>query len=317
MPLSGIGHHDVGVGGRFAGELLAAAAAARRARCGRRPGCRGARSRRARRRTGAPARAGTGWKDRSPLRSTTTSSPGSTSRTYSASIRSRAQVSEAMIVAPSSRPMTSGRKPQGSRAATSASGVRNRSEKAPITLDEAGGDRVLEPLAVAARVEVEDHLGVGGGLEDRAGRLQLLAQERGVHQVAVVAEGDRARGGSRSGSAARWPRRCRRPSSSGRGPWPGRRPAPSSFSSVKMSLTRPMPFSMRSRTPSLATIPADSWPRCCKRVQAEVGEMGGLRVAEDPEQAALVVEAVVVDRDSRPHGSLDSSASASATGAAA
>ena len=39
------------------------------------------------------------------------------------------------MVAPSSRPITSGRKPQGSRAATSASGVRKSSENAPITFE--------------------------------------------------------------------------------------------------------------------------------------------------------------------------------------
>ena len=37
--------------------------------------------------------------------------------------------------APSSWPITRGRKPQGSRAATSASFVRKSSEKAPITLE--------------------------------------------------------------------------------------------------------------------------------------------------------------------------------------
>ena len=110
-------------------------------------------------------------------------------------------------------------------------------------LGEAGRDRVLQPLAVAARVEVEDDLGVGGGLEDRARRLQLLAQHRRVHQVAVVAERDRARGGTRSGWAGRWRPRCRPRSSSGRGRWRGRPAAPRAGSSVKTSLTSPMPFS--------------------------------------------------------------------------
>ena len=39
------------------------------------------------------------------------------------------------MVAPSKLPSTSGRKPQGSRAATRASGVRKSSEKAPITFE--------------------------------------------------------------------------------------------------------------------------------------------------------------------------------------
>src|SRR5271155_1254 len=46
-----------------------------------------------------------------------TISPGSISRTYSASIKSNAQVSEAATHAPFSRPMESGRKPRGSRIA--------------------------------------------------------------------------------------------------------------------------------------------------------------------------------------------------------
>jgi hypothetical protein len=33
---------------------------------------------------------------------------------------------------------------------------------------------------------MDDDLGVGGGLEDRAGPIQLIAQQRGVYEIAVV-----------------------------------------------------------------------------------------------------------------------------------
>ncbi len=42
-----------------------------------------------------------------------------------------------------------------------------------------------------ARRQVQDRLGVAGGLEDRAVGLQLLADQRRVDQVAVVGDGDR------------------------------------------------------------------------------------------------------------------------------
>ncbi|VAH82371.1 unnamed protein product [Triticum turgidum subsp. durum] len=62
-------------------------------------------------------------------RSTTITSPGSTSRSYTASMRSSAQVSDANTTAPlGRRPMTSGRKPNGSRTAKSLSAVRKSSE---------------------------------------------------------------------------------------------------------------------------------------------------------------------------------------------
>ena len=73
-----------------------------------------------------------------PARSTTTISPGLTSRTYSAPTMSNAHVSDATTQAcwsrpgaGASRPRASGRKPDGSRAAIRASSVRMASENAP------------------------------------------------------------------------------------------------------------------------------------------------------------------------------------------
>ncbi len=186
-------HHDVGVGaGASRASCLPERQPRGRARCARRPGCRVARSRRARRRTGCGGSGGKRLEGAQPVaRRRRTSSPGSTSRTYSASIRSRAQVSEQTIVARrrAGRSPAAG-SPTGRGPPPGVSGVRNSSEKAPITFGEAGGDGVLETLAVAASVQVEDHLGVRGGLEDRAGGLELLPQQPGVDEVAVVAQGD-------------------------------------------------------------------------------------------------------------------------------
>ncbi len=56
-----------------------------------------------------------GLTDVRPCSSITRISPGSTSRSTLASIRSSAQVSEASTHASSSRPSVSGRKPEGSR----------------------------------------------------------------------------------------------------------------------------------------------------------------------------------------------------------
>ena len=67
----------------------------------------------------------------------TTISPGSTSRSKVAPIRSSAQVSLAATQAPSRRPSESGRKPLGSRAAISASLVSVSRLKAPFTRESA------------------------------------------------------------------------------------------------------------------------------------------------------------------------------------
>ena len=69
--------------------------------------------------------------ERMPFASIIAISPGSSSRTYSASIRSKAHVSEATHHESFSLPKTSGRKPLGSRTAISSFGVRKSIEKAP------------------------------------------------------------------------------------------------------------------------------------------------------------------------------------------
>ena len=70
-----------------------------------------------------------------------TISPGSMSRTNSASISSKAQVSEATTQASRTRPSDSGRMPIGSRTAISMVGDRSASEKAPRTSRRASASR--------------------------------------------------------------------------------------------------------------------------------------------------------------------------------
>ena len=73
----------------------------------------------------------TTWRECSPVSSTQMSSPGATSRTRSAPMMSSAQDSLATQYLPSRQPRTSGRRPAGSRKATSVSFVMRTVEKAP------------------------------------------------------------------------------------------------------------------------------------------------------------------------------------------
>ncbi len=41
--------------------------------------------------------------------------------------------------------------------------------------------------------------------------------------------------------------------------------------------------------PLLVTMPALSWPRCCKREKAVIGQDGGVGVTEHPEKTAFVL----------------------------
>ena len=78
-----------------------------------------------------PFATGTAWVARHPSSSIATSSPGATSRTYSAATRSSAQVSEATTQSSWMRPRQSGRKPNGSRKASSVPSESATTEKAP------------------------------------------------------------------------------------------------------------------------------------------------------------------------------------------
>ena len=207
-------------------------------------------------------------------------------------MRSRAQVSEATIVAPFEP--AEHERPEAPRVARGHQRLARQEDQRerPHHLVEARRDRVLQPLAVAARVEVEDDLGVGGGLEDRARRLELLAEDGGVHQVAVVADGDRAavaldevglrvRGhGVAGGRVAHVADR----------PVAGERLEPALREHVvheahALLEAERLPVARHDARRLLAAV--------LQRVEAHVGEVRGLRVAEDTEEAAVVVEVIV------------------------
>ena len=89
-----------------------------------------------------------GCAERNPSSLMTTISPGSISRTYFASIRSKAQVSEAITQASCNRPSASGRKPRGSRIAINSFGVRKSIENAPSVSRNTSG---IASVTLAAR----------------------------------------------------------------------------------------------------------------------------------------------------------------------
>ena len=211
-------------------------------------------------------------------------------------MRSRAQVSEQKTGAPSRRPITRGRKPQGSRAATRRLSGQEEQGEGPHHLGEAGRERVLQALAMRAGVEVEDDLGVGGGLEDGARRLQLVAELAGVGQVAVVGHRDGppmavdeiGLGVSGHGVA--------------RGRVPRVADGPVALDRVQGGLVEHVVHEahalVHAQPPAVAAAddPRRFLAPVLLGVEAEVGEVGGLRMAVDPEERAAIVEAVVVER---------------------
>ena len=101
---------------------------------------------------------------------------------------SSAQVSEARIGWPSSRPITNGRIPERiARADELLVGEPDEGVGA-FELAQPLDETVDEAVALGARDEVEDHLGVRGGLHDRAVANELAAQGEPVGQIAVVAD---------------------------------------------------------------------------------------------------------------------------------
>ena len=125
-----------------------------------------------------------------------TISPGSTSRMNSASIRSSAQVSEAKTKAPRfflreifPAPADEIRTDHAPRSSYPTSETtRNKRRALGLELRRCG----LSASPLRSRDEMDDHLGVGGRLKDRAGALQFFAQQRAVDEIAIVRDGDRS-----------------------------------------------------------------------------------------------------------------------------
>ena len=121
---------------------------------------------------------------------------------------------------------------------------------------------------------------------------QLVAKLAGVDEVAVVADGNlpvRAVDQER----LRVLDACSRPpSNTACGRWPDGPAALSSVCSLKASATWPIARDSRMRSPSAGGDAGALLPAMLQRVEAEVGEVGGLGMPEDAENAALVFEFV-------------------------
>ena len=156
--------------------------------------------------------AGTACAACSPSSSTQMTSPGRTSRTASAPMRSSAHVSEATTQSSPIWPSVSGRNPNGSRNATRVPVHESRHRVGALQARHRGCHRFGERRLVA-RDERGDDLRVQPCRELDAVADQLGSQLLDVHEIAVVPERDGARS-RRDGSAAARSPTCWRPSSS-------------------------------------------------------------------------------------------------------
>ena len=233
-----------------------------------------------------------------PVLSMTSISPGSTSRTYSAPMRSNAHGSLAMTCASRfDEQKTEAQRADAHGIAHGDDRVLGHEEQRVGSLHprQRVGDPVLDGDFLARRDEVHEHLGVGVALEDRAACLELGPELVGVGEVAVVADGERA---------ARVVDRDRLRVLDVRAA--GRRVADVADRDAPRQLGqlllgegvlhephRPV------RVELLAVARDDAGrllPAVLQRVQAEVGHVGRFGMVEDAEDAALVVKVVVLQR---------------------
>ena len=148
-------------------------------------------------------------------------------------------------------------------------------------------ERVLDRRGLRSRVEVEDDFGVAARLKDRPVAHELVAQLAGVDEVAVVGHGDLAVGAIDQ----EWLRVLELALA-------GRRIARVADSDMpRQSLERVLVERLgdlphRARNPELLAVGRSDagalLPSMLERIQAEVGEVGGLGMPEDSEDAALV-----------------------------
>ena len=192
----GVGHrdHDVGRPPATPAPARGRAPRGRRARCGRPTWSRAGRSRRTRTCSepgGWPGRAAGGGAPRCP--GATPARRRRSRRSPSSRASASAHVSLATACPPlGSRPSDSGRKPHGSRTASTRSPVSRTSENAPFhagSVRSIRSSHVLPPAAASISVITSESLDAG---EPEATGEQLLAQRRRVHDVAVVGERQRA-----------------------------------------------------------------------------------------------------------------------------
>ena len=161
-----------------------------------------------------------------PWSSMRTISPGSISRTYSASIASNAHVSLATHQCPSRvLPSTSGRMPHGSRHGFDAIGEQEQQAERALQMlaARAAADRLVHVRRLGQ--QVNDDLGVGRALENVPVLLVLPPEQLRVDQVAVVRHRDRAHRDTAAAAAGRCTACWSRSSNSGRARSPRGRPA--------------------------------------------------------------------------------------------
>ena len=145
----------------------------------------------------ARRRPGITGNDSRPRSDSVTTSPGSTSRISSAPIRSNAQVSEATqypSVLPSgatTRPIDSGRRPCGSRNATTHSSVITTVENAPCIRGRISASASCTLLRRMRAEQRGDDLRVRRGPKRNVLSAQLGVQLDGVDQIAVVRQRQR------------------------------------------------------------------------------------------------------------------------------
>ena len=217
-------HDEVGRARRSRARARRRSACGPRRRPCPRPRCRAGRSRHTRRCRSAAARGRTGAGCARPSRSMTTISPGSTSRTNSAPRMSSAQVSEARIQAPSSRPSTSGRTPRGSRPPRMPSSNSPTSDQAPSTSRSASTRRstMLWRWLRAIRWMITSVSLVDWNSEPSS--TSRRRRSMALVRLPLCADREARRRRSRRTAAARCAACWRRWWSSGRGPiaaWPG------------------------------------------------------------------------------------------------
>ena len=125
-----------------------------------------------------------------PLREIRTISPGSTSRTYSASIKSNAHVSEPTTQEPSMRPRFE--RTETARIANRVNFIARQQHQRvrAFHLIQRVGNRARKIPRRAARNQMNDHFRVAGGLKNRAAMLEPPPHFDRVRQVAVVRQRD-------------------------------------------------------------------------------------------------------------------------------
>ncbi len=225
----------------------------------------------------------------------TTISPGSMSRTKRAPMISSAQVSEARIGAPSRSPRISGRTPKRIAAADHLLGRQPDQRIGALDARQRIDDAIDQRSLGAGGDEVEDHLGIGGRLEDRSAALQLALERQRVGEVAVVGDGEAAAGkfGEQRLDVAQAVAAVGRVADVADGAVAGQAVDDLAGGEV-VADEAGVALGMEGRAVE-GDDAAGFLPAMLKRVQAERGQRRGVLMAEDAEHAALLVQLVVIE----------------------